>query len=253
MSQGEIVRLADLGLDAGCSTPARCCRNCWSRMAIRRSPARLAELIADGDFGDAALDDESLTIVRDQFHAFAADHVEAAHQWHLKDELIPLEVIGQLAEMGVFGLTVPEEFGGSGMGKLAMCVVTEELSRGYIGLGSLGTRSEIAAELIRLGGTDAAEAALAAEDRQRRDPADRRLHRTQYRLRSRFLRTRAVKRRRGLPRHRQQDLDHPCGPHRRDDPAGAHRCRTRPTIAASRCSSPKSRAGTQPIPSPPRA
>jgi (2S)-methylsuccinyl-CoA dehydrogenase len=41
------------------------------------------------------------------------------------------------------------------MGKMAMCVVTEELSRGYIGVGSLGTRSEIAAELIRLGGTEA--------------------------------------------------------------------------------------------------
>ena len=117
--------------------------------------ARLAELIADGEFGEAALDDETLLMVRDQFRRFAEDHREAAHRWHLKDELIPLEVIGQLAEMGVFGLTVPEEFGGSGLGKLAMCVVTEELSRGYIGLGSLGTRSEIAAELIRLGGTEA--------------------------------------------------------------------------------------------------
>jgi (2S)-methylsuccinyl-CoA dehydrogenase len=152
MSQGEIVRLTDFGLDAGAF------KFCDELMRTGNSPAaraRLAELIADGDFGDAALDDESLSIVRDQFHAFAEDHVEAAHQWHLKDDLIPLEVIQLLAEMGVFGLTVPEEFGGSGMGKLAMCVVTEELSRGYIGLGSLGTRSEIAAELIRLGGTEA--------------------------------------------------------------------------------------------------
>jgi (2S)-methylsuccinyl-CoA dehydrogenase len=93
-------------------------------------------------------------MVRDQFRRFAEDHREDAHRWHLEDALIPLEIIGQLAEMGVFGLTVPEEFGGSGLGKLAMCVVTEELSRGYIGLGSLGTRSEIAAELIRLGGTE---------------------------------------------------------------------------------------------------
>jgi (2S)-methylsuccinyl-CoA dehydrogenase len=58
-----------------------------------------------------------------------------------------------MADMGVFGLTVPEEFGGLGMGKLAMAVVSEELSRAYIGVGSLGTRSEIAGELIRLGGT----------------------------------------------------------------------------------------------------
>ncbi|TDQ81363.1 (2S)-methylsuccinyl-CoA dehydrogenase [Dongia mobilis] len=152
MSQGEIVRLTDFGLDAGAF------KFCDDLMRIGNSPAaraRLADLIADGDFGDPGLDDEALAIIRDQFHSFAEDHVEAAHQWHLKDELIPVEVIGQLAEMGVFGLTVPEEFGGAGMGKLAMCVVTEELSRGYIGLGSLGTRSEIAAELIRLGGTEA--------------------------------------------------------------------------------------------------
>ncbi|MBL8708348.1 MAG: acyl-CoA/acyl-ACP dehydrogenase [Rhodospirillaceae bacterium] len=151
MSQGEIVRLGDFGLDGGAF------KFHDDLVTLGNSPAaraRLADLIVDGDFGEAALDDESLAIVRDQFHAFAEDHVENAHQWHLKDELIPLEVIGQLAEMGVFGLTVPEEFGGSGMGKLAMCVVTEELSRGYIGLGSLGTRSEIAAELIRLGGTE---------------------------------------------------------------------------------------------------
>ena len=151
MSQGEIVRLADYGLDAGSTKFDDLLMSQGNSAAAR---ARLADLIVDSEFGEAALDDESLAIVRDQFHAFAADHVEAAHQWHLKDELIPLEVINQLAEMGVFGLTVPEEFGGSGMGKLAMCVVTEELSRGYIGLGSLGTRSEIAAELIRLGGTE---------------------------------------------------------------------------------------------------
>jgi (2S)-methylsuccinyl-CoA dehydrogenase len=55
--------------------------------------------------------------------------------------------------MGVFGMTIPEEFGGLGMGKTAMCVVSEELSRGWIGVGSLATRSEIAAELILTGGT----------------------------------------------------------------------------------------------------
>ena len=57
--------------------------------------------------------------------------------------------------MGVFGLTIPEEFGGFGLSKASMVVVSEELSRGYIGVGSLGTRSEIAAELIICGGTDA--------------------------------------------------------------------------------------------------
>jgi len=55
----------------------------------------------------------------------------------------------------VFGLTIPEEFEGLGLGKESMCLVSEELSRGYIGVGSLGTRSEIAAELILGGGTQA--------------------------------------------------------------------------------------------------
>jgi (2S)-methylsuccinyl-CoA dehydrogenase len=94
-------------------------------------------------------------MVREQFRRFAEEKVVPfAHGWHERDELIPLELVQELAELGVFGLTVPEENGGLGMGKEAMCVVTEELSRGYIGVGSLGTRSEIAAELIRLGGTD---------------------------------------------------------------------------------------------------
>ena len=77
-----------------------------------------------------------------------------AHEWHLANAYIPLEVIGKMAELGVFGLTIPEEYGGMGLSKVSMCVVSEELSRAYIGVGSLGTRSEIAAELILGGGTE---------------------------------------------------------------------------------------------------
>ncbi|MBA4097134.1 MAG: acyl-CoA dehydrogenase [Rhodospirillum sp.] len=154
MSQGEIVRPSDLGLAASDLQKLSDMAGTFQQTDLSALRARLAELIADGEFGEASLDDEALLMVRDQFRRFAEHHREDAHRWHLRDELIPLEIIAQLAEMGVFGLTVPEEFGGSGLGKLAMCVVTEELSRGYIGLGSLGTRSEIAAELIRLGGTE---------------------------------------------------------------------------------------------------
>ncbi|HVJ41432.1 MAG TPA: acyl-CoA dehydrogenase family protein [Dongiaceae bacterium] len=154
MSQGEIVRPSDLGLTSQDLSILESVRDLIDQGNNAVARGRLAELIEAGDFGEAALDDETLLLVRDQFRRFAEEHREDAHQWHLKDELIPLEVVGQLAEMGVFGLTVPEDFGGAGLGKLAMCVVTEELSRGYIGLGSLGTRSEIAAELIRLGGTE---------------------------------------------------------------------------------------------------
>ena len=82
-----------------------------------------------------------------------AEVVPHAQDWHRANEYIPLEVVAGLSELGVFGLTIPEEYGGLGLGKVAMCVVSEELSRGYIGVGSLGTRSEIAAELILVGGT----------------------------------------------------------------------------------------------------
>ena len=104
--------------------------------------------------GKSGLDDE-LEMIREQFRKFSIDKVlPNAHEWHLNDELIPIEIIEELAELGVFGLTIPEEYGGFGLSKASMAVVSEELSRGYIGVGSLGTRSEIAAELIECGGTE---------------------------------------------------------------------------------------------------
>ncbi|CAA7615559.1 acyl-CoA dehydrogenase family protein [Magnetospirillum sp. SS-4] len=158
MSQGEIVRPGDLGLDSKTvhgfsSEETTTLRRLGCTAAVR---TRIAELIRDGHhFGEAALDDETLVLIQEQFRRFAEDEViPHAHEWHLKDELIPIEVVNHVAEMGVFGLTLPEEYGGLGLGKMSMCVVTEELSRGYIGVGSLGTRSEIAGELIRLGGTE---------------------------------------------------------------------------------------------------
>ncbi len=156
LSQVEVLRPADLGMSeaeiAALETPAVRRLMAGSGNALRMAIARH---LTDGRFGEAGLADEMLEMIRDQFRKVAEDHKEDAHAWHLKDDLIPLEVVQQLADLGVFGLTVPEDFGGAGLGKMAMCVVTEELSRGYIGLGSLGTRSEIAAELIRLGGTPA--------------------------------------------------------------------------------------------------
>ena len=100
-------------------------------------------------------EDETMAMIRDQFRRYADNKiVPHAHEWHLKNEYIPMDVVSEMAELGGFGLTIPEDFGGLGMGKTAMCVVSEELSRGYIGTGSLGTRSEIAAELILIGGTE---------------------------------------------------------------------------------------------------
>jgi len=156
VSQVEILRLADMGLgEREASAFATAAVNTLIRggntNAVRM---RLAELIAEGDFGDTALGDETLGMIRDQFRRFGADKVKPfAHEWHRQDVLIPMSVLEGVAELGVFGLTIPEENGGLGLGKVAMCVVTEELSRASLAVGSLGTRSEIAGELIRLGGT----------------------------------------------------------------------------------------------------
>ena len=154
MSQTETARLSDLGLSWVPGSEAA------TLIAAGNTPAARTALVAcmrdnhgRATFGATGLDEE-LEMIRDQFRRFAEERViPFAHDWHLKDELIPMEIIESLAEMGVFGLTIPEEFGGFGLSKASMVVVSEELSRGYIGVGSLGTRSEIAAELILCGGT----------------------------------------------------------------------------------------------------
>ncbi|MBP6817700.1 MAG: acyl-CoA/acyl-ACP dehydrogenase [Ferrovibrio sp.] len=160
MSQVEICRPEDLGVTQEALSTYRIPAvltlvQGGNNSAVR---SRIAQLISDslntGNFGELGLD-ETLAMVREQFRRFAEDKViPFAHDWHRKDEFIPMPVVLEMAEMGVFGLTIPEEYGGHGFGKTAMCVVSEELSRGYIGVGSLGTRTEIAGELILRGGTE---------------------------------------------------------------------------------------------------
>ncbi|MFN5270296.1 MAG: acyl-CoA dehydrogenase family protein [Hyphomonadaceae bacterium] len=159
MNQGETIRPAELGLEAiveeALSGPAS---TALLAAATQELKTRTADLVAQAQ-GKGTIEvtglDETYEMVRDTFRRFGQEKVAPfAHGWHLRDELIPMSVLTEMADLGVFGLTIPEEFGGSGMGKTAMCVVSEELSRAYIGVGSLGTRSEIAAELILTGGTD---------------------------------------------------------------------------------------------------
>jgi len=159
MSQVEIIRADALGV---------------TRAEIRRFEDEVAPVIAAGSslslksrvaeliaaqpgattFGDTGLDDTHAAI-HEQMRKFSeAEVVPHAHEWHLANAYIPLDIIAEVAELGVFGLTLPEEYGGLGLGKESMCIVSEELSRGYIGVGSLGTRSEIAGELILNNGTD---------------------------------------------------------------------------------------------------
>lgn len=160
MSQGEIVRLPTLGLSAK-AVAAACSDAAEQLIAEGNTPenrARFVSLFSQSQglasVGDPGLD-ETLEAIRSEMRRFCEQQVTPhAHEWHLANEYIPLPVVEQMAELGVFGLTIPEEFGGMGLSKVSMCVVSEELSRGYIGVGSLGTRSEIAAELILNGGTD---------------------------------------------------------------------------------------------------
>ena len=159
MSQLEFIRPQDLGLKNGLFNENG--TDEFNDLVLNGNSAedrsKLASLLKDGftskNFGNCGLDETAL-IIQEQFKKFIEDDViPNAHEWHLKDELIPMSIIDKMSKMGVFGLTIPEEFGGLGMSRFIDCVVTEELARGYIGVGSLGTRGDIAAELLITGGT----------------------------------------------------------------------------------------------------
>ena len=159
MSQSEFIRPSDFDLREVVLHPISALVGERASADRKAGRSRLAALLAE-PHGRATLEATGLgaefDMMRDQFHAFVdAKIAPHAHDWHLEDKLIPLDLIEELAQLGVFGLTIPEEYGGTGLGKIAMCLVSEELSRGYLGVGSLGTRSEIAAELILCGGTAA--------------------------------------------------------------------------------------------------
>lgn len=156
MSASEVVRPAAFGCEAEArvlaADPAVARFLADGSTAVTR--AAFAALLADGARPDETLGDETLDLVRESFRAFTTEKITPfAHQWHLDDALIPDAVIAEMAQLGVFGVCIPEEHGGLGLGKLAMAVVSEELSRGWICAGSLGTRSEIAGELITHNGT----------------------------------------------------------------------------------------------------
>ena len=160
MSQTEIIRPHELGLtqDDRDAFASRDVLELIHKGNTADARARLIHLIRGQEgaatFGDSGLD-ETMEAMRSEMRRFVeAEVLPYAHEWHLHNAYIPLETIGKMNDLGVFALTIPEEFGGLGLGKEAMCVVSEELSRGYIGVGSIGTRSEIAAELIICGGTE---------------------------------------------------------------------------------------------------
>ena len=159
MSQGEIIRPVDLDYKKLALEKLNSKEVLFFKDEVDADLLRseLIDLIIQNEstsfIGNDGLNEDQ-RMIRQEFHKFSKDKIEPfAHDWHMKDELIPLKVIEELAKLGVFGLTIPEEFGGTGLDKITMCVVSEELSRGYIGVGSLATRTDIASELILCGGT----------------------------------------------------------------------------------------------------
>ena len=159
MSQNELFRPADLDHKKEALEKLNCEEVYFFKdeVDVDQLRAELITLIVQNEstsfIGNDGLGQDQ-NIIRQEFNKFAKEKIEPfAHEWHLKDELIPLNVIDELANLGVFGLTIPEEFGGTGLDKITMCVVSEELSRGYIGVGSLATRTDIASELILCGGS----------------------------------------------------------------------------------------------------
>ena len=160
MSQLEVIRPKDLGLKNGLFNEID--NNSFNDLILNGNESKdrlelaniISESVSSNNFGSLGIDETS-SMIRDQFNKFVEEHVTPfAHEWHLKDELITMSVIDKMSELGIFGLTIPEEYGGLGMSKLAMCIVTEELARGYIGIGSLGTRTDISSELLLIGGTE---------------------------------------------------------------------------------------------------
>jgi (2S)-methylsuccinyl-CoA dehydrogenase len=156
MSQNEIVRPGEMGLveltEKFVSNPAVTYLLQHGNTAENRHA--LIQLVRDGQNITEELNDDTLDMVRQTYRRFTDDRIiPNAHKWHLDDALLPDEILGEMADLGTFGICIDPEYGGLGMGKLAMCVATEELSRGWIAAGSIGTRSEIAGELIHSSGT----------------------------------------------------------------------------------------------------
>lgn len=156
MSQCETVRPVDLHAEqaaaALAATPAVKALLADGNNAANR--AALVALLRTAGIPEPDTGDEVVDMIRNQFRRFAREKIAPyAQDWHRADVLIPDEVIAEMAAIGTFAVCIDPEYGGLGLGKFVMCVVTEELSRAWIAAGSLGTRSEIAGDLIMSSGT----------------------------------------------------------------------------------------------------
>ena len=127
MGQNEFARPADLGLGAAARSLADACADL---LDADHAPTRaaLAAALAEGAWPSEIFHDPDLDTIRDQFRRFTeAEIMPHAHQWHLANALIPDATVRAMAELGTFGVCISRKLRRAWPGKLAMCVVTEEL------------------------------------------------------------------------------------------------------------------------------
>jgi (2S)-methylsuccinyl-CoA dehydrogenase len=132
------------------------------REAIRRGLDEEAiraigrDAIANGGVNNADLEDEVASLTRDMARDFARTEVAPiAQDIHRQDLIVPDDLLEKFSAQGFFGSSIPEEYGGTGMGDLSMVIITEELSAASLAAaGSLATRPEILAKALLAGGTD---------------------------------------------------------------------------------------------------
>ncbi len=98
---------------------------------------------------------EDQRAIRESVREFVdASVAPIANDLDARNEEIPASVLKQMASLGYFGMTIPEEHGGMGLDAVSMCLVSEELSRGWLSVGSVGTRGFIAAAALLRYGTE---------------------------------------------------------------------------------------------------
>lgn len=103
---------------------------------------------------DFAFDDE-LKLLQQQVREFAFAEVARGAAERDKAAAMPVELLKQLGEMGLFGITIPEKFGGSGMGCVASSMVVEEVSKACGGTGVLlSAHSSLCVDPIMTFGTE---------------------------------------------------------------------------------------------------
>jgi (2S)-methylsuccinyl-CoA dehydrogenase len=151
---------ADWDLPAGLFDKTLGCAATRERIGLCASEDRVRAIgravAAQRGAHNAWLPEDDVVMIRDSVRGFAQKEVAPiAEHIHRHDDLVPDSLIEAMAGMGYFGMSAPEEYGGLGMGNLAMVVTTEELSRvSLAAAGSLITRPEILTKALLKGGTE---------------------------------------------------------------------------------------------------